>query len=89
MTPDGGRAYVTGDAGPVWVVDTTLNALLSTIKVSSGKAPNGVAFTPDPTRAYVTSGKINSIFVMDTATGDAIGSVASNDPAGLATRSEN
>jgi YVTN family beta-propeller protein len=84
ITPDGGRAYVTGDAGHVWVVDTTLNARMSTITVSSGNALNGVAFTPGGTRAYVTSGKINTIFVMDTAAGDVIGSVASNDPAGLA-----
>lgn len=84
VTPDGGRAHVTGDAGHVGVVDTTLNARMSTITVSSGNALNGVAITPGGTRAYVTSGKINTIFVMDTAAGDVIGSVASNDPAGLA-----
>jgi YVTN family beta-propeller protein len=84
VTPDGGHAYVTGDRGHVWVVDTTVNALLSTIPVSAGNELDAVAFTPHATRAYVTCGKVNSIFVIDAAGNDVIGSVPSDYPLGLA-----
>jgi YVTN family beta-propeller protein len=33
MTPDGSHAYVTGDAGHVWLIDTTKNATVATIAI--------------------------------------------------------
>jgi len=84
VTPDGGHAYVIGDAGHMWVVDTTVNALMSTITVSAGNLLNGVAFTPDGTRVYVTCGKVNSIFVLDAGAGEVMASIPSNYPVGLA-----
>lgn len=84
VTPDGGHAYVTGDAGHMWVVDTTVSALMSTITVSAGNPLDGVAFTPDGMRVYVTCGKVNSIFVLDAGAGEVMASVPSNYPGGLA-----
>jgi YVTN family beta-propeller protein len=89
VTPDGGHAYVTGDEGHVWVVDTTQNVLQSKIAVSAGNGLNGVAITPDGTRAYVSCGNVNSIFVLDTTAGSVIGALASNYPGGLAISSAN
>src|SRR4029077_19737998 len=37
VTPDGSHAYVTGDAGHVWIVDTTQNATVATIQVIFGQ----------------------------------------------------
>jgi len=50
-----GRAYVANFASnSVSVIDTSSNTLIYTIAV--GNQPNGIAFTPDGTRAYVTNG---------------------------------
>jgi YVTN family beta-propeller protein len=89
VTPDGGHAYVIGDAGHMWVVDTTLNALFGSITVSAGNLLNGLAFTPDGTRVYGTCGKVNSIFVLDVGSSVVTGSVPSNYPGGLAIASAN
>lgn len=83
ITPDGGLAYVTGEAGHVWVVDITQNVLMSMFAVSPGNPLNAVAFTPDSTRAYITCGNLNSIYVLDTGAVNVIATIPSNYPFGL------
>lgn len=85
VTPDGAHAYVTGGAGHVFVVDTTKNALIATIPVTSGDNPLfGVAITPDGARAYVTCGNNSTVFVLSTAKNEVVGTISSNHPAGMA-----
>lgn len=84
ISPDGGNAYVTTEAGHVWIVDTTQNALMSTITVAAGNMLYALAFTPDGTRLYVTSGNNNTVYVMSTSTNDVLAAIPSNDPGGLA-----
>jgi DNA-binding beta-propeller fold protein YncE len=71
ITPDGSRAYMTGEAtctingitGPcanaVEVVDTATNGLSHFF--TPGFGPSGIAITPDGTRAYVRDGAIGQI----------------------------
>ena len=84
VTPDGGRAYVTGDAGHVWLIDTTTNATATAIPISDGQPLLDIAFTPDGTRAYITCGNNNVIYVLDTATSRILGQITSDYPGGLA-----
>jgi YVTN family beta-propeller protein len=84
ISPDGGHAYVTTELGHVWIVDTTQNALMSTITVAAGNWLNALAFTPDGTRLYMTCGNNNTVYVMRTSTNDVLAAIPSNDPGGLA-----
>ena len=63
------RAYVTNfgsDNGSV--IDTSSNTVVAAVAVgSSGSQPQGVAITPDGTRAYVADCG-GAVFVLDTST---------------------
>ncbi|HXX21936.1 MAG TPA: SMP-30/gluconolactonase/LRE family protein, partial [Terriglobia bacterium] len=83
ITLDGDHAYVTGFLGSVWIVDTTTNAAVA-VPVSVGNPLLDVAFTPDGTRAYISCGNTNTIYVLDTATYNVVASVPSLAPGGLA-----
>jgi YVTN family beta-propeller protein len=50
----------------VSVIDTTTNTVVATIDV--GNSPNGVAFSPDGSTAYVTNRGNDTVSVIDTAT---------------------
>jgi YVTN family beta-propeller protein len=81
LTPDGSRAYVTGDGGTLSVIDTTKNAVATSLMLGNGNL-FGVAVTPDGTRAYVGNVDDNKIYVLDTATNRLIDTVRSDSPPG-------
>jgi YVTN family beta-propeller protein len=75
VTPDGSRAFVTGDDGnynTVSVIDTASNTVTAAITVGSGR---GVAITPDSTKAYVSNFIDNTISVIDTASDTVIATI--------------
>jgi YVTN family beta-propeller protein len=95
FTPDGRFAYVTSTCGhdrasicatgDVAVIDTGSYAVLAIITV--GERPEGIAITPDGTRAYVANTFSNSISIIDTATNVVTGEIAfppSSTPASIA-----
>ena len=84
VTPDGGHVYVTGDSGHAWVVDTTTNMTVATVPISVGSPLLGIAFTPDGTRAYITCGNKDTIYVLDIMTYRILDRVPSPYPGGLA-----
>ena len=84
VTPDGHHAYVTGDSGHLWVIDTITNTTLATISVSLDNSLLDVAFAPDGARAYIACGFTSAIYVLDTATNRIVGQVASSYPRALA-----
>src|SRR5204862_4011269 len=57
----------------VSVIDTATNTVVATIPV--GVAPNGIAITPDGTRAYVTDDGSDTVSVIDTTTNTVIGTI--------------
>jgi YVTN family beta-propeller protein len=60
-------AYVANNGfDTVSVIDTATNTVVTTIPV--GVNPEGVAITPDGTRAYVTNNTSNTVSVIDTTT---------------------
>ena len=71
------RAYVT-NFDTVSVIDTATNTVVATIPV--GVFPDGVAITPDGTRAYVVTEGPNAVSVIDTATNTVVATI----PVGLA-----
>ncbi|MDX2166865.1 MAG: beta-propeller fold lactonase family protein [Deltaproteobacteria bacterium] len=77
-------AYVTLlGADQVAVIDAASNAGITPIV--AGDDPNGVAVSPDGTRAYVTGFVSGTLSVIDTATNQAIDSIAVGDgPVGVA-----
>jgi YVTN family beta-propeller protein len=84
-SPDGKLVYVTREGG-ISVIDTTTNTVIDNIPITS---PRGVAFTPDGSRAYVTTldgPGPNNVAVIDTATKAVIASVVVGFvPLGVAT----
>jgi YVTN family beta-propeller protein len=67
----------------VSVIDTTINAVVTTIPV--GNIPLGVAMHPAAPRAYVTNAGSNTVSVIDTATKAVIATVqVGNWPFGVA-----
>ncbi len=81
ISPDGARAYVANNRngfvndGTVTVINTATNTVAATILVGTDAVANdleGIAITPDGTRAYVTQSKEStnggSVAVIDTAT---------------------
>jgi YVTN family beta-propeller protein len=77
ITPDGSRAYVTnfGDPIPftestVSVIETETNTVVATIPILGvgpfGRAPLGVAVTPDGAHAYVVNVLVSTVSVIDT-----------------------
>jgi YVTN family beta-propeller protein len=62
LTPDGGWAVVSNRlSGNITIIDTALKLPIAT--VATGTNPQGVAFGPDGTRAYITNA--GSISVVD------------------------
>jgi YVTN family beta-propeller protein len=84
VTPDGSHAYVTGDGGHIWLIDTTTNAAVRTIPMTDGQPLLDIAFTPDGTRAYIACGNNNTIYVLDTASSQILSRITSAYPGGLA-----
>jgi sugar lactone lactonase YvrE len=65
----GNRAYVACGTGEVVIVDTDTDTVTTSITVGSGGAAlQGVAFSPDGTRVYITDSTNNELVVIDTAT---------------------
>jgi YVTN family beta-propeller protein len=62
---------------------------LATIPITDGQPLIDIAFMPDGTRAYITCGNNNAIYVLDTATSRIVGQITSDYPGGLAIRSSN
>jgi YVTN family beta-propeller protein len=81
--PAGPRVYVTNSVGgpggnSVSVIDAGTNTLVATIPV--GRAPNGIAVTPDGTRVYVANEGVlgdpsDTVSVIDTATNTVVETV--------------
>jgi YVTN family beta-propeller protein len=78
-----GRAYVANFASnSVSVIDTSSNTVIYTIAV--GTQPNGIAFTPDGTRAYVTNGG-GDVWVLATSNNAVVAKVVVGGyPSGIA-----
>lgn len=84
VTPDGTRAYVINEnSNSVSVIDTATNTVISDISVAGPSVtfhpltyPNGVAITPDGTRAYVTVNGQNAVWVIDTATNTVVTTIS-------------
>jgi YVTN family beta-propeller protein len=76
--------YVTNDgSSSVSVINTASNAVTATVAV--GIFPQGVAITPDGTRAYVTNDGTNSVSVIDTGTNTVVATVPVGiEPVGVA-----
>jgi YVTN family beta-propeller protein len=73
-------AYVTNrGSNSVSVIDTASNTVVATIPV--GAFPEGVAITPDGTRAYVTN-ESNTVSVIDTATNTVVATIPVATPLG-------
>lgn len=68
-------AYVTDYNGnSTTVVDTATDAIIATIP--TGKAPIGVAVSPDGKEAYVVNSGSNSVSIIDTYTGEKKGDIS-------------
>ena len=64
-TPDGSQVWVSSwGSGRVDVFDVLTNVGVFAFNVPS---PNGIAFNPSGTRAYVASGGNNAVFAIDTS----------------------
>ncbi|MGE0238898.1 MAG: cytochrome D1 domain-containing protein [Parvibaculaceae bacterium] len=87
VTADGKHAWVTTFQG-VTLIDTHSNTVAATIDIPKGSTSTtgrGLAFSPDGRRAYVTTGGLNKLTVIDTATRTVTASVAvGTDPVGVA-----
>jgi YVTN family beta-propeller protein len=72
VTPDNQSIYVSGDFD-VQVFATSNMKLLRSIRV--GNTPQGIAFTPDSSRAFVAIGGDDEVCVIDNASGNKIGTL--------------
>lgn len=61
------------DSNTVSVIDTVKNAAVASIKV--GKAPQGIAVTPDGSHAYVANGGDGTVSVIDTTTNSIVATI--------------
>ncbi|QYL20729.1 Ig-like domain-containing protein [Mycolicibacterium diernhoferi] len=84
ISPDGNRGYFTNgdDGGSISVIDTNptsaaYNTVVATIPMTYASA--GVAFSPNGSRAYVTSWSSNYMSVINTATNTVTSSFAVRD----------
>jgi len=89
VTPDGSQAFVTGDIGNIFVVDTVQKVLAGKVAVSSGNPLTGIAITPDGARMYVGCGNTNTIYVLSTSGSAVLDAISSNYPLGLTIHSAN
>jgi YVTN family beta-propeller protein len=78
FTPDGKRAYVTGEiGGTVSVIDVPAHEVVATITLEDGETkPKGVAVTPDGKRALVANGAAHHVAVIDTQTNEVSATVS-------------
>ena len=83
VAPDGRHVYVTlVNENTVSVIDTTLNAVVTTIPVGSG--PVDVAVAPDGRHVYVTVINENTVSVIDTSLNAVVTTIPVPDPFHLA-----
>lgn len=78
LLPQNNKAYVSIEGNlrlsdQVAVVDTSQNAIVSTITV--GLMPMGIDVTPDAKKVYVASRKANLVFVIDPSQDQVVGSI--------------
>jgi YVTN family beta-propeller protein len=67
--PDGSRGYVACEnGGYVAVIDATSYKLLSKIQLPAGSLPMGTATSKDGKELYVSTGRGNTVLVLDTET---------------------
>jgi YVTN family beta-propeller protein len=84
VTPDGSRAFVTGDGGRMWVIDLINHQVAGNVTVAVPNPLLGVAVTPDGTRVYVTCGNIDTIYAVNTANNTVVDAITRSDyPGGL------
>ena len=87
VTPDGQHAYATSFEG-VTVIDTTTNTVVTSIAVAKGSSSTtgrGIAFSPGGKKAYLTSGGLDKISVIDDVTKNVVATVVvGTDPVGVA-----
>ncbi len=65
VDPTGTWVYVTNSAGMVTVLDAATNSISYNVSVGGGFPPDGIALSPDGTRAYASTG--NRVVAFDTA----------------------
>ena len=78
-------AYVVNSTAPgtVTVLDVGTSLPVGS-PVGVGNGPNGVAFTPDGSRAYVTNGNSNSVSIIDVGLQAVVGTIpVGNTPTGV------
>jgi YVTN family beta-propeller protein len=69
IAPDGRRAYVPSfESDDVSVIDTTTDAVVTTIALPANSDPVGIAISPDGREAYVVESEAAQVAVIDTAT---------------------
>ncbi|WP_151447487.1 beta-propeller fold lactonase family protein [Lacisediminimonas profundi] len=81
ISPDSARAYVTtctgscdgGAQGLLSTIDTATNTVIASLGVGNGV--NGVALSPDGSRAYVANSGDNTVSVVDTASNSVINTI--------------
>ncbi len=67
--PDGSRAYVACESGGfLAVLDAKVHSLLQKIDLAKGALPMGTVVSRDGKELYVTTGRGNSVSIVDTAT---------------------
>jgi uncharacterized repeat protein (TIGR01451 family) len=72
-----------GTSGTALVIDTSTNTVVATIPV--GAVPQGIAITPDGTRAYVANINSNNVSVIDTSTNTVVATIPVGvNPVGVA-----
>jgi len=64
VSPNGQTLYATVDVGTVYVINTGTNAIADSF--AAGPVANGLAFSPDGTRLYVSSRNSGWVVVYDT-----------------------
>jgi YVTN family beta-propeller protein len=77
ISPDGSRLYAASVGNPsvVYVIDTTIDAVVTSISLPSSEAPTQISVTPDGSHAYVT-GDIGHVWVIDTATNGVVATIS-------------
>ena len=94
ISPSGTYAYVTNcnsscsGSGPdnVVIINTATNTVVNSISYPGFSSPEGVAFSPSGTYAYVGNQNANDVVIINTATNTVTGSITSgfNNPEGVA-----
>jgi len=72
----GQKAYVTNTSDTVEVISTNPGAAVTSIAITAGDLPEGVAIRPDGRRAYVVAGGAATVRVIDTISDTLVSSIA-------------